>query len=72
MTEVAVAVNKEFAMANRAKEAEEKKGRKDKARLKDLTRNAEEVHERKTKLEAYLDELFEGCVLSLHFSKEQR
>lgn len=60
LCKVAVAVNKEFASASRAKEAEEKKGRKDKSRLKDLGKNVEEVHERKTKLEEYLTELFEA------------
>ena len=60
---VAVAVNKEFASASRAKEAEQQKGRKDTSRLKDLGKNVEEVHERKTKLEEYLSELFEAWVM---------
>lgn len=58
LNEVAVATNKEHAQANRAKEAEEKKGRKDKARLKDLEKNCAEIHERKVALEQFLDELF--------------
>jgi cohesin complex subunit SA-1/2 len=59
---VHVAVKKEHASASRAKEAEEKKGRKDKARLKDLEKTATAIHERQTKLEEYLDLLYEGCV----------
>ena len=58
-------VNKEFASASRALEAEQKKGRKDKSRLKDLEKTVGEVHERKTKLEEYMTELFEA---SVHFS----
>lgn len=58
LNEVAVATNKEHAQASRAKEAEEKKGRKDKARLRDLERNCAEIHTRKVALEQFLDELF--------------
>ncbi|KAL8292902.1 hypothetical protein RQP46_000596 [Phenoliferia psychrophenolica] len=60
LCEVSVLVNKNFAQASRAEEAEIKKGRKDKARLKDLSTNVKEIHSKKTQLEAYLDELFEG------------
>lgn len=59
---VAVAVNKEFESASRAREAEGKKGRKDKARLKDLGKNVEEVLGRKNRLEEFLTELFEAYV----------
>lgn len=62
---VTVGVNKEFAQASRAKEAEEKKGRKDKARLKDLGKNVGKVHERKVKLEQYLTDLFAEFVFFL-------
>lgn len=60
LSEVAVTVNKEFSQASRAVEAEGKKGKKDKGRLKDLTKLRDEVHERKVKLEGYLTEIFEG------------
>lgn len=60
LCDVSVAVNKDFTQASRAKEAEEKKGRKDKARLKDLSKNVKDVHNKKTTLEEYLNELFEG------------
>lgn len=53
-------VNKEFSQSSRAVEAEGKKGKKDKGRLKDLTKLRDEVHERKVKLEGYLTEIFEG------------
>ncbi|KAM0753990.1 hypothetical protein T439DRAFT_298458 [Meredithblackwellia eburnea MCA 4105] len=58
LSEVAREVEKEFGAASRAKEAEEKKGRKDKSRLKELAKAAAKVHERKTTVEGYLDELF--------------
>lgn len=58
-------MNKEFAQVSRAKEAEEKKGRKDKARLKDLGKNVNEAHKKKTTLEEYLKDLFDSCVRSL-------
>jgi len=58
LNEVAVATRKEHAQANRAKEAEEKKGRKDKARLKDLDKNCAEIHQRLEALERFLDDLF--------------
>ena len=64
LCQVAVGVNKEFAGASRALEAEQKKGRKDKSRLKDLEKTVGEVHERKTKLEEYMTELFEAYVTS--------
>lgn len=60
LSEVSVIVNKEFGNASRAREAEEKKGRKDKARLKDLKKLVDEAHERKTALEEFLRECFEG------------
>lgn len=60
LNSVHVAVFKEHGQANRAKEAEQKKGRKDKARLKDLEKRATAVHERVTKVEEYLDLLYEG------------
>lgn len=55
-------MNKEFESASRAREAEGKKGRKDKARLKDLGKNVEEVLGRKNRLEEFLTELFEAYV----------
>ena len=61
LCEVSVSVNKDFAQASRAKEAEEKKGRKDKARLKDLTKNVTDIHDKKTQLEEYLDDMFNRC-----------
>ena len=60
LSEVTVAVNKEFSQASRAVDAEGKKGKKDKGRLKDLSKLRDEVHERKVKLENYLTEIFEG------------
>lgn len=60
LCDVAVAVNKEFASASRAKEVEEKKGKKDKARLKEMGKNVEKIHAKKTQLEEFLSELFEA------------
>jgi cohesin complex subunit SA-1/2 len=60
LNSVHVTVTKEHGQANRAKEAEQKKGRKDKARLKDLEKRATAVHERQTEIEEYLDLLYEG------------
>ncbi|GAA6003229.1 hypothetical protein JCM10207_001811 [Rhodosporidiobolus poonsookiae] len=56
LSELHVAVEKEHAQAVRAKEAEEKKGRKDKARLKDMQRQVEERHERLEVVEGFTDE----------------
>lgn len=60
LCDVAVAVNKEFSIASRAKETEEKKGKKDTARLKEMKKNVKAVHARKTQLEEFLSELFEA------------
>lgn len=60
LCDVAVAVNKEFASASRAKEAEEKKGKKDKARLKEFSKTVSAIHAKKTQLEEFLSELFEA------------
>lgn len=65
LAEVSVAVDKEFGLASRAKEAEEKKGRKDKSRLKDLDKNVNEVHERKDKVEVFMEEWFDSLVFFL-------
>lgn len=57
---VHVEVKKDFTQASRAREAEEKKGRKDKARLKDLAKRADTIQERQSKVEELLDLLYEG------------
>ncbi|GAA5890955.1 hypothetical protein JCM8208_003106 [Rhodotorula glutinis] len=53
-----VQVRKEHAQAVRAKEAEEKKSRKDKARLRDMERQVKEAHERLETVEAFMDESY--------------
>lgn len=42
----------------RAKEAEEKKGRKDKARLRDMERQVKEAHERLQAVEELIEESY--------------
>lgn len=61
---VHVGVKKEHASASRARDAEEKKGRKDKARLNDLQKAASEIHAKQTKLEEYFDLLYEGVFVN--------
>ncbi|GAA5920161.1 hypothetical protein JCM6882_006360 [Rhodosporidiobolus microsporus] len=56
LSELHVAVKKEHGQAVRAKEAEEKKGRKDKGRLRDMERQVKEVHERLEQVEGFIDE----------------
>jgi len=58
-----VQVRKEHAQVVRAKEAEEKKSRKDKARLRDMERQVKEAHERLETVEAFMDESYTSCVL---------
>ncbi|GAA5843847.1 hypothetical protein JCM9279_000166 [Rhodotorula babjevae] len=53
-----VQVRKEHAQIVRAKEAEEKKSRKDKARLRDMERQVKEAHERLETVEAFMDESY--------------
>ncbi|BGP45801.1 cohesin complex subunit [Rhodotorula kratochvilovae] len=53
-----VQVRKEHAQAVRAKEAEEKKSRKDKARLRDMERQVKEAHERLETVEAFMEESY--------------
>jgi cohesin complex subunit SA-1/2 len=60
LCDVSVAVNKEFASASRAKEAEEKKGKKDQARLKALKLTVKGLHVKKEQLEQYLSDIFEA------------
>lgn len=60
LNSVHLTVKKEHGQASRAKEAEEKKGRKDKARLKDLEKNVKAAHGRLTKLEEFLDSVYSG------------
>ncbi|KAK4699710.1 cohesin complex subunit SA-1/2, partial [Phenoliferia sp. Uapishka_3] len=70
LSEVSVAVNKEFTQASRAKEAEEKKAKKDKARLKDLEKNVKGTHEKKTKVEEHLGELCDGVFANRYRDSE--
>ncbi|GAA6050117.1 hypothetical protein JCM3770_001381 [Rhodotorula araucariae] len=53
-----VQVRKEHAQAVRAKEAEEKKSRKDKARLRDMERQVKEAHERLETVETFMEESY--------------
>ncbi|GAA6000843.1 cohesin subunit IRR1 [Rhodotorula paludigena] len=53
-----VQVRKEHAQAVRAKEAEEKKSRKDKARLRDMERQVKEAHERLEAVEGFMEESY--------------
>lgn len=65
LSELHVAVKKEHGQVVRAKEAEEKKGRKDKSRLKDMERQVKEVHERLEQVEGFIDEGYTSYVSSL-------
>lgn len=58
LNEVAVATKKELDQATRAKEAEGKKGRKDKGRLRGLVQNCDEIEARQAALVRFLDEFF--------------
>ena len=53
-----IQVDKEHAQTVRAKEAEEKKGRKDKARLRDMERQVKEAHKRLQAVEEYMEESY--------------
>ncbi|GAA5977007.1 hypothetical protein JCM11641_002225 [Rhodosporidiobolus odoratus] len=56
LSELHVQVKKEHGQAVRAKESEERKGRKDKGRLRDMERQVKEVHERLEQVEGWVDE----------------
>ncbi|GAA5880996.1 hypothetical protein JCM1840_007214 [Sporobolomyces johnsonii] len=58
LTTLEVAIKKEHGQAMRAKEAEAKKGRKDKARLKDMERQVQEIHERLETVEGLEEEAY--------------
>ncbi|GAA6013136.1 hypothetical protein JCM11491_005192 [Sporobolomyces phaffii] len=51
-------IRKEHSQAMRAKEAEEKRGRKDKSRLKDMEKQVQEIHERLEAVEAFEEEAY--------------
>ncbi|GAA5879860.1 hypothetical protein JCM3774_002262 [Rhodotorula dairenensis] len=53
-----IQVDKEHAQTVRAKEAEEKKGRKDKARLRDIERQVKEAHKRLQAIEEFMEESY--------------
>ncbi|BGP22583.1 cohesin complex subunit SA-1/2 [Rhodotorula toruloides] len=53
-----VDVRKQHAQRVRAKEAEEKKGRKDKARLKDMEKQVKEAHEKLEMVEQFMEESY--------------
>ncbi|GAA5919670.1 hypothetical protein JCM1841_005220 [Sporobolomyces salmonicolor] len=58
LTTLEVAIKKEHGQAMRGKEAEAKKGRKDKARLKDMERQVQEIHERLETVEGLEEEAY--------------
>lgn len=60
-----IQVDKEHAQTVRAKEAEEKKGRKDKARLRDMERQVKEAHKRLQAVEEYMEESYNSLVGAL-------
>ncbi|GAA5939798.1 hypothetical protein JCM10213_007796 [Rhodosporidiobolus nylandii] len=64
LSELHVAVKKEHGQAVRAKEAEEKKGRKDKGRLRDMQRQVKEVHERLASVEELLKESYDSVFVN--------
>ncbi|KAM0792165.1 hypothetical protein ACM66B_004862 [Microbotryomycetes sp. NB124-2] len=64
LNEVHIEVTKEQSQASRAKEAEEKKGRKDKARLKELTKNVQRAAERQKKVEDLINESYESVFVN--------
>ncbi|GAA5877410.1 hypothetical protein JCM16303_003321 [Sporobolomyces ruberrimus] len=51
-------IRKEHSQAMRAKEAEEKRNRKDKSRLKDMEKQVQEIHERLEAVEAFEEEAY--------------
>lgn len=58
LTTLEVSIRKEHAQATRAKEAEVKKNRKDKARLKDMEKQVQEIHERLEAVEGFEEEAY--------------
>lgn len=59
-----IQVDKEHAQTVRAKEAEEKKGRKDKARLRDMERQVKEAHKRLQAVEEYMEESYNSVFVN--------
>jgi len=58
LTTLEVSIRKEHSQATRAKEAEIKKNRKDKARLKDMEKQVSEIHERLEAVEGFEEEAY--------------
>ncbi|KAK4048718.1 cohesin complex subunit [Microbotryomycetes sp. JL221] len=64
LNEVHLEVTKASAQASRAKEAEEKKGRTDKNRLKDFTKRVQQATERQKKVEELVNESYESVFVN--------
>ncbi|GAA5978615.1 hypothetical protein JCM10908_004424 [Rhodotorula pacifica] len=64
LTLLRIQVDKEHAQTLRAKEAEEKKGRKDKARLRDMERQVKEAHKRLQAVGEYMDESYDSVFVN--------
>ncbi|GAA6060152.1 hypothetical protein JCM10212_001449 [Sporobolomyces blumeae] len=58
LTTLELSVRKEHGQAMRAKDAEAKKNRKDKARLKDMEKQVQEIHERLEAVEEFEEEAY--------------
>jgi cohesin complex subunit SA-1/2 len=56
--DIRATLGEEFGKASRQRDAEKKKGRADKARLKDMEQKVTELHKKQERLNEYLEEIF--------------